>query len=352
MAPPAFPSYANQTDSQRPFVTPQDYYRLRDFGQKFEATIGFLRRHGGNLYRVLLMPLLLALVPLVLFALLFGYSASVPLLGRSPTDTLLLLVPGLLGLGLLILAAMMGQYVMVYGFVKCRMHQPDAATPLSAAEVWAEGKRHLLRVIGYGIVGYGVVLGAFMLVLVPVVYAVSRVASLGVLGVVLVFFVFLLLLIPGMYLSVIILLLPCVVVFEEGDLVTTFRRCLTLIKGKWWSTFGLYMVASMAISMVAGGLGVVITLSTTILNLKDPNPSAVVVGMAVAQAVQLGIYFLLYPVLHVLVMFQYFNLVERHDHVSLQWQAELLGQAPGGAVPLPAAPDDTLFRPSYGDQAL
>lgn len=326
MAVPPSPAYAAfQTDSQRTYTTPQDFYRLRDFGQKFEAAIAFLKKHGGNLYRILLVPLLVALVPLVLLAVLFAQNFNpVALSGRTGAESgLLLMMPAFLGLGLLILAALMAQYVMMYGFVKCRMRQPDPTVRITATEAWNEGKRYLLPLIGYSVVATVlVVIGMFLLVL------------------------------PGFYLAIVMLLLPSVVVFEDADLGTTFSRCLTLIKGKWWSTFGLYMVASFAVGMVSGGVGVVITILSTVLSLKDPSGGATIVGMAVSQSVQMGINFLLYPVLYVLLMFQYFNLVERHDHVSLQWQADQLGQTPGGPNGPDQTPDDTLFRPSYGDQAL
>ena len=326
MAAPSSPAYAAfQSDAQRTYTTPQDFYRLRDFGQKFEAAFAFLKKHGGNLYRVMLVPLLLALVPLVIVAVLFARNFNpAALAGRAGLESgLLLMMPAFFGLGVLILAALMAQFVLLYGFVKLRMRQPDPAVSIAAAEAWNEGKRYLLPLIGYSVVAAVLVtIGLFLLFL------------------------------PGIYLATVLVLLPSVVVFEDADLGTSFSRCFALIKGKWWSTFGLYMIAYVAIAMVSGGVGMVITIISTVLSLKDPSGNATVVGIALAQSVQMGINLLLYPVLYVLLMFQYFNLVERHDHVSLQWQAEQLGQTPGGPTGADPTPDDNLFRPSYGDQAL
>ena len=323
MATPAS-TYAHLSEAQRTFTTPQDFYRLRDFGLKFEATISFLRQHGGNLYRVLLVPLLVALVPLILIAVLFAQNFSIDMLqgqtGSGVSTGMALMIPAFMAVGLLILAALMVQYVMLYGFVKRRMQQPDPQVLISAAEAWDEGKRYLLPLLGYSIIA-------------------TVLVGLG----------FLLLALPGIYLAIALVLLPSVVVFEDADLGGTFSRCLTLIKGKWWSTFGLWFVASMAVGMVSGGVGMVISILGAIVGIKDPNNA--VIGVAVAQAVQMGINFLLYPVLYVLLMFQYFNLVERKDYVSLQWRAEQLGQTAGGPA-AGSASDDSLFRPSYGDQTL
>ncbi|MCC3157378.1 hypothetical protein LJ737_09010 [Hymenobacter sp. 15J16-1T3B] len=319
------PTYVYQSEAQRSFATPQDYYRLRDFGQKFEATIAFLRKHGGNMYRILLLPLLAAIVPLAVLMTVFGRSFRFNQFGNSSgaSSQAVLMMPALFGLVVLMLAALLVQYAMLYGFVKRRMYQPDPAVPISAGEAWDEGKRYLLPLIGYSLVaGVLVVLGYFLLLL------------------------------PGIYLSIAVLLLPSVVVFEDADLGSIFSRCLQLIRGKWWSTFGLYMVASMAIGMLSAGVGVVLGIFTAGFSLKAADTQAAFTAVAVLQAVQLGINLLLVPTVYVLLMFQYFNLVERRDHVSLQWRAEQLGQTPGG----PTGPDgpaaDDLFRPSYGDQAL
>ncbi|WP_165822176.1 hypothetical protein [Hymenobacter edaphi] len=323
------PSPAYQSDAQRSFATPSDYYRLRDFGQKFEATSAFLRRHGGNLYRIMLLPLLGAIVPLAALMVLFGRSfrfGQFPgRMGQGSQISLALMSPAIFGLVVLGLAALLVQYAMLYGFVKRRMHQPDPTATISAGEAWDEGKRYLLPMIGYSIVaGVLVMIGYFLLVL------------------------------PGIYLSIAVLLLPCVVVFEEADLGSTLSRCLQLIRGKWWSTFGLYVVASIAMWMLAAGLGAVLTIITALFGAKSADGDAAMTTLAVAQAMQISINLLLTPIIYVLLMFQYFNLVERRDHVSLQWRAEQLGQTPGpaGGPTGPAGPDDSLFRPSYGDQAL
>ncbi|WP_460677226.1 hypothetical protein [Hymenobacter coalescens] len=315
---PQRPAPVYQAESAHSFTTPQDFYRLRDFGQKFEATLAFLGKHGPNLYKVLLVPLAVALVPLALLILL---AASNQELFERNSMVGLTMLPAFIGLGLLILAALMAQYAMIYGFVKCRMHQPDPAQPLTVGEVWAEARQHILPLLGYFLVA-AVLIGIGMLFLI----------------------------LPGIYLYVVLLLLPCVVVFEGSELGTSFSRCFSLIKGKWWSTFGLFLVASIAIGMISGGLGTIMAGALIATDADVPTDGVMGAGFVLTQAIQMAVNFILYPVLYILLMFQYFNLVERRDHVSLQWRLEELGLTP--TIPAGPASDDAPFRPSYGDQTL
>jgi len=48
--------------------------------------------------------------------------------------------------------------------------------------------------------------------------------------------------IPGIYLLVPFLFLIAVLLFEGLDYQLAFLRCLIIIKDKWWSTFGLFML--------------------------------------------------------------------------------------------------------------
>ncbi|UYZ59294.1 hypothetical protein [Hymenobacter latericus] len=309
---------APRTESERTFTTPQDFYRRRDFGQKFEATFAFLGKHGGNLYRVLLVPMV---VTMAAMAGLFFSVLSSAFAGGSPSSVQVMMMPAYIGLVIIAMLAMLATYTMMYAFVKRRMESPDATAPLTAAEVWAEARPHMLPLVGYGIVaGICVALG------------------------------FMLLIIPGVYLTMAMYLLPCVIVFEGADLGQTLSRCVGLIRGKWWSTFGLMFVGGLGVGILSAAVGGVIGLVLGFMGFfsSDEFGSA---GFALIQSVQMALNMALYPVLFLLLMFQYFNLVERRDGVSLQWRVQEIGQMPQpGTGPTPA--DDTLFRPSYGDPTV
>jgi hypothetical protein len=312
------PTY--HSEAERPFTSPQDYYRLRDFGQKFEATIAFLRKHGPNLYRVLLVPSAAAVGVMVLFFVVMATSS----LGSAgslsgPFGLFALMAPYFTVFFVLLMAAFVVVFAMLYGFVKCRMYHPDPTAKLTVAEVWAVSRPYILPLLGYGLVAL-------------VIYFVAA----------------LFLVLPGFYVGVVFMLLPSVVVFEDAGLGQTLNRCFTLISGKWWSTFGLVFICSVATMMIVFALTAISGFLMLPLRLLSDSIGGNL-GLVVVQGLQMGLQFLMFPVMYLLLMFQYFNLVERKDHVSLRWSAEQLGQT--GAAPA-ATPDDNLFRPSYGDQTL
>ncbi|KUG06842.1 hypothetical protein [Solirubrum puertoriconensis] len=308
-----------RTESERTFTTPQDYYRRRDFGQKFEATFSFLGKHGGNLYRVLLVPMAVAMVAIA--GLVFSVFTSASTLDDT-SSVQLIMVPAYVGLGIVTMLAMLATYAMMYAFVKRRMESPDATAPLTVAEVWAEARPNMLPLVGYGIVATICVVLGYML-----------------------------LIIPGVYLSMALYLLPCVIVFERADLGETLSRCVGLIRGKWWSTFGLMFVGGIGVGILSAAVGGVLGLVLGFMGFFGSSEFGST-GFVLLQGVQMAINLALYPVLFLLLMFQYFNLVERRDGVSLQWRVQEIGQTPSASTGSSTAPDDTLFRPSYGDPTL
>ncbi|OON69745.1 hypothetical protein [Hymenobacter sp. CRA2] len=309
-----------QPQAPRPFTRPQDYYQLRDFGRKFEATIEFFKHHGGNLYRVLL----LSLIPFVIGMIIMGLSVFPFMNELKPGSTTLpadatmgMIATGFGAGGLFLMVSFLLMTVLLFGFIKCRMEKEDPNAPITPAEVWAASRGYILPMIGYGIV-------------------VSLLMGVG----------FVLLFIPGIYLAYAFALLPCVIIFENAGLSEAISRPLSLIQGKWWSTFGLILVGSMAIGLVAltvaGIVGLIVALlSPGPLSLDSP-------GFTAGTIARLIINYAAYPVIFVLIAFQYFNLVERRDGVSLQWKIDQLGQEPKAHQA--DTQDDTLFRPSYGDQ--
>ncbi|AYA35654.1 hypothetical protein D3Y59_00465 [Hymenobacter oligotrophus] len=311
---------APRTESERAFTSPQDFYRRRDFGQKFEATFAFLGKHGGNLYRVLLVPMLVTMAAMA--GLFFSVFSSMPTLERGDISSVqLLMVPAFVGLFIVVMLASLATYAMMYAFVKRRMESPDATAPLTVAEVWAEARPNMLPLLGYGFVAAVLVMLGYML-----------------------FFL------PGAYLTMAMYLLPCVVVFERADLGQTLSRSVGLIRGKWWSTFGLMMVGGIGVFIVSAAVGGVLGLVFGFMGVFSSDAVGTA-GFAFVQSVQMALNMALYPVLFLLLMFQYFNLVERRDGISLQWRVQEIGQTPaaGNAA---SGTDDTLFRPSYGDPTL
>lgn len=133
-----------------------------------------------------------------------------------------------------------------------------------------------------------------------------------------------LLVIPGIYLSVALSFYLIVMLREDLGFVETVERCLYLIKGNWWSTFGLLLIVSFIQGMMAllVGFPAWVLQILQVLHIPGADNNWLVIGANALSAV-LSIY--LYVILIVALAFQYFHLVELKDGIGLLEQAELIG---------------------------
>lgn len=268
------------------FSQPVDFYQTRDFGQKWEATAQLLRQHGR-----------------VLFATLLRYTAPWFLLGMiieaagfaTGNETAVNFVGGI--------AQRVGVVVgtgIVFGFLRLRIqHYQTPGQELTVADVWD-------ATTGTGAYFGKSILGGFVTVL-----------------------AMLLLFLPGIYVAVTLTLLPAVSLLEDGDL----SRCFTLIKGYWWSTFGLAIVAGILF------IGLLIVPAFAAGALMATNPDNHLIGLPFSLFTAVAMFFL-NPLMNVLLAFNYFSIVEAKESPGLEWRAAQLGEA----APAPANPDQ-LYAP-------
>ena len=319
------PIPAPHFDAAPRFDQALDFWQERDFGQKFSAVFDFLRVHWRPLGRVLLFlvgplallqAILLVVMQYQLFGTLgrwgrpgaaYGLGAGFPSFFTTPTY----FGSTLLGVGFY--AVLM---LSVYGYLLECLYPSQPGQPIGVAQVWAVVKRHFVSTF-FSLLGLG---------------------ALVVVG----FFLFF---IPGVYLSVALSLFFVVKLVEGGDFLTTINRCQSLIKGKWWSTFGLIFTMLLLVGLLLRGAGIVLGLvgmglasagllgglSHTLL-----NPTVLLAAFSVLST--LGV-LLIYPLLLLTIAFQYFNLVERREGVGLRALIQQLGQ------PAPASPHHATYRP-------
>ncbi|GAB3837902.1 hypothetical protein [Hymenobacter jeollabukensis] len=166
------------------FSQPADFYRTRDFGQKWEATAALLRYTGPWL-----------LLGLIVEAA--GYATG--------NETAIGFVGGICQR----VALVVGTGI-TFGFLRLRIqHYQTPGRELTVADVW-EATSNTGTYFGKTIVGGFIALFASIL-----------------------------LLLPGIYVAVALMLLPSVVFLEEEGGIS---RCFDLIKGYWWSSFALALV--------------------------------------------------------------------------------------------------------------
>jgi len=138
-------------------------------------------------------------------------------------------------------------------------------------------------------------------------------------------FASLLLLIPGIYLAIALTFVQVIVIVEDRPVFESISRSISLIKGKWWSTFGLLAV----MSIIVGLMQLVFTIPTYInLFFKTLHKElfAFDTGTIVSNIIgTIGIT-LLYSLFFIAIAFQYFNMVERHESKGLMNEIDMAGQ--------------------------
>ena len=283
-----------------------EYYRLRDFGQKFNATIEFIRY---NFQPLALIVLLIALPASVLGAFIFSnivqnfmeFSSSNP----QPDDAFAFALFGALGTNYLLLFIVLG---VANAWIVSSVYSYMQLLPES------EGKPDAGTVVRKSL---GKVPGLVLLIIITAVLV-----NAGTM----------LFIIPGIYLGVVFLISVPVFVFEKGNIGDAISRPFTLIKGKWWSTLGLIVVSS----IVAGLVSFIFVLPTYFLFIfrmlslqEDGALTPEEMGgtllswssIALFAVFALGLYLVrLIPI--IAMSFQYFNLKERTEGTGLKSEIE------------------------------
>lgn len=306
------------------FTQEADFRQEREFGQKISAAFDFIRVHWRPLGRVLLYTVLPAallhgLLNSALQITMWGKLTTPAAAGLAGTQARLNNLSGMVGsplywLNILLSLAFVSLLVLsVYGYVLGCLHGVAApsssssggtnslppAGGVSVVEVWAVIRREFVSTC-FSIFGIYFLIGAgfFFLVL------------------------------PGLYLSIMLSLFFIVKLVEGTGFRATVSRCRQLIRGKWWSTFGLIVV----MGLLVWGLFILVGIVTTLLGggaallgrggaaLQSP------VFVIVANTLGTGVTLLFYPPLLLVLAFQYFNLVERQEGVGLRSLVGQLGQ--------------------------
>jgi hypothetical protein len=297
---------------QNTFTKPADFWQQRDFGKKISATFEFMGAHWRPLGQVLLylvvpMALVQGILNAVLQSQVLGafrqtfYDHSTGggyLSNRMAMYTAALQSPLYLLNNVLATALHTVLVLSVYGYVLRCVYPTEAGGPVTVADVWEVVKRQFV--------------GTFFSL-----YGVWFVIALS----------FLVLLVPGIYMSVVLSLFFVVRVLEDSGFGTTINRCVSLIRGKWWSTFGLLVVMLLIIYFMFASVGIVAALfggfRSLLLRPGSPSSSFLVVISAFSGLLTL----LLYPPVLLAIAFQYFNLVELKEGVGLRLLVDKLGQA-------------------------
>ena len=324
------------------FTQESDFRRERDFGSKISATFDFLSSQFKPFFKCLayfaLPGALLVGIGLALFmgkatgfyaALFEGARHGTTPVAGSVDPLAMYRGWGGAGFALTMLGGLVTFLLLtstVYAYLCVRLHLPAAET-VQPRHVWAWMRPRLGRVVracllllllgmglmvvlGIAVGGIGLAAGssgsvAWVVVLVVVVYA-------------LVF-----------WLSVCLAMYFPVLWLEDLGATAALRRSFYLIRGKWWSTFGLGFIMVMIQSFMGYMFAIPMygLMMLDILQLtKTGTSSGSSLPMQAATLLYAGGAVLLLTLPLLAMSFQYFNLAERRDNIGARQQLAQLGQ--------------------------
>lgn len=316
------------------FTSPADFWKVRDFGTKISATFEFLQGHWRPLGKALVYFVTPASLLMGIGMGLFtnpvynqmGKQMASQHGGSAAADTSAAAfdMSTLWGIGLGAVGFAIAFLLLlstVYGYLRARLRLP-ATEPVTPAVVWQEikGKMgQMLLVILLLVVTYLVIVAAFTLFMALFARG-GGVAGIG--GFILGFF---LLLFLGVYLSTVFTLYFPALWLEDQSVFGAVGRSFSLIKGNWWSTFGLMMV----VGFIQGALSVVFVVPfyATMAGkmFQIPMLGSDIAGLTGTTFYSIGIIFT-YAISLLTAAFQYFSLVEQREGRGLHLLVGELGQ--------------------------
>jgi hypothetical protein len=319
---------------QLKYTHESDFRRERDFGTKISATFEFIAAQ----FRPLLKCLAYFVLPgtLVLgigLGLLLGSVTSImPKMGSSPglAPDFGSIAPSLvLGGGLSIISLLIAMLLListVYGFVRVRLDTP-AAEEVHPAQVWAYIRPRLGRMVLALLMLFGLSIG-MMSVLGVIMFGVLGSGNTSGAGSVLLIFGSVLVFYIGIFwLGGVLSLYFPILWTEDTDVLTALRRSFYLIKGKWWSTFGLFLIVSFIQTFITYLFAIPMYGVMAVQMLKIPGFESPIIAVVGASIYAVGIMFT-YAIPLIALQFQYFNLVERKEGLGMRLLVDTLGQGP------------------------
>lgn len=271
-------------------------HQQRDFGEKINATFQYIVQQ----FRSLGLALLYIAGPVVLVA---GIASG---LGESSVRG------NVFGLAtrasiISVLAYMLSFWLVpLVTYCHLKVYAQTGGRPVTVGAVWREVRRAFGRAV-VAIVLYGLmyIVGSFILF------------------------------VPGVYFAVTLSPMLCIVVLEDAGAGTAFGRSFTLIQDNWWSMFGLLVIMGFVYLSLLSLIIVPIMLWDIIKSVFHlPALPPLALSFLGAFTVLALLLFLVVVVLA--VGFQYYNLVEKREHVGLLTRIDSIG----AAVPQPQLADD------------
>lgn len=271
--------------------------KIRDFGEVFNAVFTFVRQEYKLLGKAILyFPIPIVLVGSILFS--FAQSTVYSKLGTNPSGGALgmysyMLTPMyLIGLMFTVIGSIVS-IVTVYGYLSLYLER--GAGNFTISDIWEQIKEHLGRTAG----------ASFLMFFLALIIMVLSIIFLAI---------------PFIYLLVATSFFYPIYIIEKQPFGYSISRCFTLIKGRWWSTFGTYFLVYMIIYFAS----LIFLIPTFIMGMVtgamavsgDSSPVVTVLFIFFSVLGTVGTN-ILYPIFYITIGVQYFNMVEEKENTAL-----------------------------------
>ncbi len=279
-------------------------YRKRDFGEKINAVFQYIGLH----FRSLLMALLYIVGP-VAIATAIASSVTMTNILQATSDAQA--DPGNPYAGLMLMGRLFSPAYWLTLFFSiltnvavilttyAHVHRTENGQSVAVADLWEDLQPQIGRMIGFTLL-------------------MSIITSIG----------FIVLLIPGLYIGVVLSTGFAVTYFEKSSFGTTWSRCFALMRDNWWSTFGYLLVMLLIVVII----GLIFTLPSGLFGFLSAAKllpgNGLPLWFIIANTIALIGRALINSVLYLAVAFQYGNLVEQNENVSLYSAINTIGTTP------------------------
>jgi len=285
---------------------------LRDFGQKFNAVFTFVQSNFKSFFKVIGLTVgPLTLIGGFFFGLFYtNIFAITGMTNSGDSMNVLSMMSNLIISYFFLGIASLWMMIAVYSFMA---EYESGNENITIEAVWKRGKSKILPTIGFSflsLLAIGFFVGIFALL--PGSHALW------------IFLRVMIILVGVLYVLFSLTLVVPNMVIEDAGLFESIERSFKLIKGKWWSTFGLFAVMNMvaSFSTVVFAIPFYIALIVKIVLHTSGGDTLTVIGSCILF---LGS-FLMTTLPTLAIGFQYFNLVERKYGTGLLKKIDQLGK--------------------------
>jgi hypothetical protein len=266
-----------------------EFRKVRDFGGLLGVTFDYIRQN----FKLLFKSNLLIGSPFILLAGVFmGIYQSSIFNFRVQPEIEQFGIPFLFSMFFMMLSYLIITIVTYSHLILYKTSEPGN---FDIDDVWQNVKRNFWMILFTGI-GYSIL------------------AFIG----------FIFLIIPGVYLSIALSIIFIVRLEERLDFFDAVSRCIKIVSGNWWFTFGIIIV----VGMIQGFLGFVLYVPNYIVTIflafagVDSSNGDLGRVLYIISSIIASLGVILYSISTIAIAFQYYNLIERREAPGLVQRIE------------------------------